>query len=46
MDLRRFENKVQRKILNLRGRKWQEAGEDCIVRSFVSCMHQEMLLGR
>jgi len=27
--------------LELRGRKWQEAGEDCIMRSFMTCtLHQ------
>jgi hypothetical protein len=27
--------------LDLRGRKWREAGEDCIMRSFVTCkLHQ------
>jgi hypothetical protein len=26
--------------LNLRGRKWQEAGEDCIMRSFITCTLQ------
>jgi hypothetical protein len=23
--------------LDLRGRKWQEAGEDCIMRGFITC---------
>jgi uncharacterized alpha/beta hydrolase family protein len=27
----------QGKYLDLRGRKWQEVGEDCIMRSFVTC---------
>jgi hypothetical protein len=27
--------------LGLSGRKWQEAGEDCIMRSFITCtLHQ------
>jgi hypothetical protein len=27
--------------LDLRGRKWQKAGEDCIMRSFITCrLHQ------
>jgi hypothetical protein len=30
--------------LDLRGRKLQEAGEDCIMRSFVTCMIQKILL--
>jgi hypothetical protein len=24
--------------LDLRGRKWLEAGEDCIMRSFINCI--------
>jgi hypothetical protein len=23
--------------LDLRGRKWREAGEDCVMRSFITC---------
>jgi hypothetical protein len=33
-----FENRVLR-------RKWQEAGEDCIVRSFITCTLHRILLG-
>jgi hypothetical protein len=30
--------------LDLRGRKWWEAGEDCIMRSFITCtLHQTVL---
>jgi hypothetical protein len=29
--------------LDLRGRKWQEAGEDCIMRSFVTCTLHKVL---
>jgi hypothetical protein len=30
--------------LDLRGRKWQEAGEDCIMRSFITCtLHQNVI---
>jgi hypothetical protein len=25
--------------LDLRGRKWWQAGEDCILRSFITCMY-------
>jgi len=31
--------------LDLRGRKWQEAGEDCIMRSFITFMLHQTLLG-
>jgi hypothetical protein len=31
--------------LNPRGGKWQEAGEDCIMRSFINCMPHQTLLG-
>jgi hypothetical protein len=31
--------------LKLRGRKWQEAREDCIMRSFVTCTLRQILLG-
>jgi hypothetical protein len=34
--LRVFENRVLGEYLDLRGRKWQEDGEDCIMRSFIS----------
>jgi len=26
--------------------KWQAAGEDCIMRSFITCSHHQILLGR
>jgi hypothetical protein len=29
----------------LRGRKWQEAEEDCIMRSFITYMFHQILLG-
>jgi hypothetical protein len=32
--------------LELRGKKWQEAEEDCVMRSFISCTLQQILLGR
>jgi hypothetical protein len=31
--------------LDLRGRKWQEAGEDCIKRSFIICAVHKVLFG-
>jgi hypothetical protein len=30
--------------LDLRGRKWHEAGEDCIMTSFITCMLHQILL--
>jgi len=45
-SLRMFENRVLRRTLDLRGRKWQEAGEDCIMRSFIICTFHEVLVGR
>jgi hypothetical protein len=31
--------------LDLRGRKWWEAREDCIMRSFITCTLHQILLG-
>jgi hypothetical protein len=31
--------------LDITGRKWQEAGEDCIMRSFIICILYPVLLG-
>jgi hypothetical protein len=31
--------------LDLRGRKWREAGEDCIMRSFITCTPQHIYKG-
>jgi hypothetical protein len=31
-----------REYLDLRERKWQDAGEDCIMRSFITCMLQQV----
>jgi hypothetical protein len=31
----------------MRGRKWQEDGEDCIMRNFINCtLHRVIILGR
>jgi hypothetical protein len=43
--LRVSENRVLRRILDLRHRKWREAGEDYIMRSFITCTLLEILLG-
>jgi hypothetical protein len=41
MQIRVFGNRVLRIILDLMGRKWQEAGEDYIMKSFITCtLHQ------
>jgi hypothetical protein len=44
--LRVFENRVLRRIFELKREKWQEAGEDCIMRSFITYMLCQILLGR
>jgi hypothetical protein len=31
--------------LNLRGRKWQDAGEDCTMKSFMNCFYGEQIKG-
>jgi hypothetical protein len=36
---------VQGEYLDLTDRKWQEAGEDCIMRSFITYMLHQMILG-
>jgi hypothetical protein len=42
--LRGFENRVLRRIFGPK-RKWQEAGEDCITRSIITCTLHQILLG-
>jgi hypothetical protein len=32
-------------LMDLRGRKWQEAAEHCIMRSFITCTLRQILLG-
>jgi hypothetical protein len=39
-----FENRVVRRIFGLKRKKVQGVGEDCIARSFITCMHQQKLL--
>jgi hypothetical protein len=41
---RLFKNRVVRRIFRTIGRKWREAGEDCTVRSFITCTLHEILL--
>jgi hypothetical protein len=50
--LRMFEKRVLRRIfgskgeyLDLRERKWWEAGEDCIMKSCLTCTLHQILLG-
>jgi hypothetical protein len=38
-------HRVLRRYFNLRGRKWQEAGEDFIMRSFITYTLHQILLG-
>jgi hypothetical protein len=43
--LRLFENRVLKRISGPKGRKCQKAGEDCIMRSFTTCIPQKILPG-
>jgi hypothetical protein len=43
--LRMFENRCWGGDLDLRRRKWREAAEGCIMRSFITCKLRQMLLG-
>jgi hypothetical protein len=43
--LRVSENRVLRRIFATKGRKCREVGEDCIMRSFITCMLHQILLG-
>jgi len=43
--LRVYENRVRRRIFGQQGRKWREAGEDYVMRSFITCTLHEILLG-
>jgi len=43
--LRVFENRMLRRIFGPKGRKWQEAGEDCIMRSFITYKLRQILIG-
>jgi hypothetical protein len=36
--LRMFENRVLMRIFGSKRRKWREAQEDCIMRSFITCI--------
>jgi len=41
-----FENRaLKEEYLDLRRRKWQEAGEDCMMRNFITCTLHQILLG-
>jgi hypothetical protein len=39
------ENRLLRGIFGPRGRKWQEAGEDYMMMSFITCTLHKILLG-
>jgi hypothetical protein len=43
--LRVFENRVLMRIFGPKREKWREAGEDCIMRSFIACKLRQILLG-
>jgi hypothetical protein len=46
LRFRVFEKGSWGEYLDPRGKKWLEAGEDCIMRSFVTCILHLILLGR
>jgi hypothetical protein len=39
------ENRALRRIFGTKREEWQEGGEDCIMRSLVTCTLHQMLLG-
>jgi hypothetical protein len=43
--LRVCDNRVLRTIFEPKGRKWWETGEECIMRSFITCTLHRILLG-
>jgi hypothetical protein len=43
--LKVFENRVLRRIFEPKMKKWQEAREDCILRSFITCTPHKILAG-
>jgi hypothetical protein len=40
-----FENRVLWRIAAPKRKKWREAGEDCIMSSFITCTLHKILLG-
>jgi len=43
--MRVFENRVRGEYLDLRERKSRDVGENCIMRSFITCAVYQVLLG-
>jgi hypothetical protein len=43
--LRVFENRMLRRMFGPKREEAGEAGEDCIMRSFITCTFQKILLG-
>jgi hypothetical protein len=43
--MRVFTNRVLRVVFVAKGYKWWEGGEDCIMRSFITCTLHRLLLG-
>jgi hypothetical protein len=41
-----FENRVLRGISGPKRKKWQDVGEVCIMKGFVTCSLHQILLGR
>jgi len=44
LRLKEFENRVLMKIFVPKSEKLREAEEDCIIRSFITCTLQQLLL--
>jgi hypothetical protein len=44
--LRVFVNRMLRRIFGSKREKWLEAGEDCIMKSFITFLLHKILLGR
>jgi hypothetical protein len=36
---------LREEYLDVRGKKWLKTGEDCVIRSFVTCTLRKILLG-
>jgi hypothetical protein len=43
--LRAFQKRVLRRIFGPKREEMAEAGEDCIIRSFITCTPHQVLLG-
>jgi hypothetical protein len=39
------ENRVLRRIFEPNREKWRETGEDCTIKSFITCMLHQIIIG-